>query len=179
MPFLYYTANYEFYKNGTVKVSLSGDIREKTNCDYLPRLGFEFTLNSENDSFEYFGMGDGENYCDMHYHAKIGQYSSTAEKEYVNYIMPQEHGNHTRTKKLTMGSGLEFVGDGEVEFNVSQYTSEALTTAMHTDELIKNGKTNVRIDYMVSGIGSASCGPQLIEKYRLKKEPFEFSFFIK
>jgi len=179
MPFLYYTANYEFYKNGAVKVSLSGNVREKISCDYLPRLGFEFTLNNENDSFEYFGMGDGENYCDMHYHAKIGQYSSTAEKEYVNYIMPQEHGNHTRTKKLTMGSGLEFVGDGEFEFNVSQYTSEALTTAMHTDELIKNGKTNLRIDYMVSGIGSASCGPQLIEKYRLKKEPFEFSFFIK
>ena len=66
-------------------------------------------------------MGEMENYCDMCHHTKIGKYSSTAENEYVNYIMPQEHGNHTKTKILTMGCGLEFIGDSEFEFNVSQY----------------------------------------------------------
>ena len=115
----------------------------------------------------------------MHYHAKIGRFESNAEREYVNYIMPQEHGNHIRTKMLAMGCGLEFIADSEFEFNVSQYTSEALTTAMHTDELKKNGKTNLRIDYKVSGIGSQSCGPELREEYRLKPEDFEFTFFIK
>ncbi len=124
-------------------------------------------------------MGDLENYCDMCHHAKMGLYRSNAKGEYVNYIMPQEHGNHCRTKMLTMDCGIQFIADSEFECNVSEYTSEALTKAEHINELAKNNKTNVRIDYKVSGIGSNSCGPQLLEKYRLGKEKFRFSFYIK
>lgn len=178
MPFLYHTIKYRFFKNG-VQIIAGGEMNERINCPFLPRLGFEFALNKENDTFTYFGMGDGENYCDMCHHTKIGKYSSSAEKEYVNYIMPQEHGNHTRTKILAMDCGLEFIGDSEFEFNVSEYTAEMLTQAMHINELVKNNKTNVRIDYKVSGIGSNSCGPQLLEKYWMGKGKFEFSFFIK
>lgn len=178
IPFVYHTIKYKFFENG-VQIIVDGEVNEKINCPFLPRLGFEFTLNKENDSFTYFGMGEMENYCDMCRHTKIGKYESSAENEYVNYIMPQEHGNHTKTKLLKMGCGLEFVGDSEFEFNVSEYTSEVLTAAMHIDEIIKNNKTNVRIDYKVSGIGSNSCGPQLLEKYRLGKGDFVFSFFIK
>lgn len=180
-PVFKYTSEFEFFKNGTVKVSLKGSVKDAYDLekDYLPRLGYEFTLKKKNDGFTYFGMGDGENYCDMHYHAKIGKYTSCAEKEYVNYIVPQEHGNHIRTKVLKMNSGLEFIGSSEFEFNVSEYTSEALTKAMHIDELHKNGKTNLRIDYKVSGIGSASCGPALMDQYRLNKRNIEFAYFIR
>ena len=162
-----------------MQVVVDGVVNEKINCPFLPRLGFEFKLCKENDAFTYFGMGEMENYCDMCHHTKIGKYESRADKEYVNYIMPQEHGNHTKTKVLTMDCGLEFVGDSEFEFNVSQYSAEALTEAMHINELAGNNCTNVRIDYKVSGIGSNSCGPQLLERYWLGKGEFEFSFFIK
>ena len=178
IPFLYHTIKYKFFENG-LQVELDGEIDKKINCPFIPRLGFEFTLNKENDSFTYFGMGEMENYCDMCRHTKIGKYSSSAEKEYVKYIMPQEHGNHTKTKTLSMDCGIEFIGDEEFEFNVSQYTSEALTKASHINEIITNHKTNVRIDYKVSGTGSNSCGPQLMEKYRLNKGSFRFSFYIK
>ena len=178
IPFLYHTVKYKFFENG-LQVDIDGEFNQKINCPFIPRLGFEFTLNKENDSFTYFGMGEMENYCDMCRHTKIGKYNSTAEKEYVNYIMPQEHGNHTKTKTLLMDCGIEFIGNEEFEFNVSKYTSEALTEAMHINELVTNHKTNVRIDYKASGTGSASCGPQLMEKYRLNKEPFSFSFCIK
>lgn len=178
IPFEYHTIRYMVFERG-LHIIVDGEINEKINCPFLPRLGFEFTLNKENDGFTYFGMGEMENYCDMCHHTKIGKYSSTAENEYVNYIMPQEHGNHTKTKILTMDCGLEFIGDSEFEFNVSEYNSEALTEAMHIDELVKNNKTNVRIDYKASGIGSNSCGPQLLKKYWLEKGKFVFSFFIK
>lgn len=178
IPFLHHSIKYQFFDNG-LKVVLDGNINETINCPFLPRLGFEFTIDKENDTFTYFGMGEMENYCDMCRHAKIGKYRSSAENEYVNYIMPQEHGNHTKTKKLTMGCGLEFIGEPEFEFCVSEYSSETLTKAMHINELHKNNKTNVRIDYKVSGVGSNSCGAQLLEKYRLGKGNFRFSFFIK
>ena len=180
-PIFKYFAEFEFFENGTVKVSLNGDVKEHFDLEqnYLPRLGYEFTLKKKNDSFKYFARGESENYCDMHYHTKIGMYESCADKEYVNYIMPQEHGNHTKAKYLKMGCGIEFIGNEEFEFNVSGYTSEALSDAMHINELISNERTNLRIDYKVSGIGSQSCGPALDKKYRLNDRHIEFSFYIK
>ena len=80
---------------------------------------------------------------------------------------------------LTMGGGLKFVTDDEFEFNVSSYTAEALTAATHTDEPETDGKTHIRIDYAVSGIGSNSCGPALMEKYQVNEKEIDFEFYIK
>ena len=178
IPLLHFTAEYTFYENCEIKVSLKGKVREDLEI-FLPRLGFEFSLAKKNDSFTYFGMGDRENYRDMCHHAKVGLYKSSAEKEYVAYVMPQEHGNHTKAKYLEMESGLSFAADAEFEFNVSEYTKEALTLARHTDELKKNDYTNVRIDYKSTGIGSASCGPQdFIPKYCFFDKDIRFEFYI-
>jgi beta-galactosidase len=54
-----------------------------------------------------------------------------------------------------------------------------LMRAMHTDELVEED-TIIRIDYKNSGIGSNSCGPELLEKYRLNEKRIEnFSFRVK
>ena len=177
MPFIRHTVIYSFFESGEIKISLQATKRNDLQV-YLPRIGFELAIPVENDSFTYYGMGKGECYCDMHYHAKVGLYSSNAGAEYVNYPYPQEHGNHIRAKLLRMGCGITFATDNEFEFNVSEYTSQALTEATHTDELVKNGMTNVRIDYKVSGLGSNSCGPELLKKYRLDEEKISFEFYI-
>lgn len=176
LPFLRYEASYTFFADGMIRVSLSG---KRMPTTYLPRLGFEITSPAVNDGFTYFGMGSGENYCDCSAHAKMGRYHSTARDEYVPYILPQEHGNHTRTKYLEMDSGLTVLTDSEFEFAVSEYTAEALTEAMHTNELVKNGRTNIRIDYKVSGLGTNSCGPELAEEYRLNEQDISFDFYLK
>ncbi|MBQ9922191.1 MAG: glycoside hydrolase family 2 [Clostridia bacterium] len=175
-PFLRYTARYEFFDNGDVDVSLNGEKRGAVV--ELPRFGFEFFLDEKDEKFTYFGMGDTETYCDMYRHGKMGLYTSDATREYVNYIMPQEHGNHINTKMLTFENGLTFTSQKGFEFSVSHYTSHELTRAMHTNELVKSGKTVVRIDYRNRGIGSHSCGPQLLDKYRIMENTINFSFTI-
>lgn len=177
IPFLRFTVSYEFFEDGAVKVHLDGDVSENITT-YLPRLGFEFVSPVENDGFTYYAYGKGECYRDMHYHTKIGMYESCARDEYVDYTMPQEHGNHFNAKLLRLNGGLTFASDEGFEFNVSEYTAEALDKAMHTDELKKNGYTNIRVDYKASGIGSESCGPELPEKYQLREKKIEFSFVI-
>ncbi len=172
-PFAKYTQTLSFFADGTMKVSLVMDLRE--NLIWLPRLGFEFKTDAED--FKYFGMGELENYIDMSNHAKIGWYESSAEKEYVNYVMPHEHGNHTKTKVLKMENGLSFISNSGFEFNVSKYTSKTLMDANHTDGLVKESGSVVRIDYKNSGLGSASCGPSLDEKYQLNEKHIEFEFF--
>ncbi|MBR2311590.1 MAG: DUF4981 domain-containing protein [Oscillospiraceae bacterium] len=168
-----YTAKYTFFADGQVDVELEGDF--DTTRTFLPRLGFEFA--TKESAFRYFGYGPIESYVDMHHGSKMGMFESTAEKEYVNYIMPQEHGNHYNTKLLELG-GFAFVSRQGFECNVSKYTAKELETKQHNFELEGDGLTHVRVDYKVSGIGSGSCGPQLLEKYRLQDEKVKFAFSI-
>ncbi|OPJ58137.1 glycoside hydrolase family 2 TIM barrel-domain containing protein [Clostridium oryzae] len=175
-PFLRFNVMFTILGNGSIKVELEGKVKE--NCVYLPRLGFEFSIPKKNKEFRYYGMGPYENYLDMCHHTKVDMYESSVDKEYVPYIVPQEHGNHTRTKFVEIG-GLRFTTESEFEFNISKYTSEMLTAAAHTDELMENESNIVRIDYKNSGIGSNSCGPELLEQYRLSEKHIKFKFYIK
>ena len=104
-------------------------------------------------------------------------HSSDADSEYVHYVRPQEHGNHTSVKMLRIGD-LEFHPEDRMEINVSRYSTAALLKAAHTDELVADGKIHLRIDYKVSGIGSGSCGPQLEKQYQLAEKESAFRFSI-
>lgn len=172
MPFAQFEITYSLWEKG-LKTEIHAQVAER--CIWLPRFGMEYFLPYESDHFTYFGMGELENYCDMSRSAHMGRFESSADKEYVNYIMPQEHGNHTKTKWLEIQDSLHFEGD--FEFNVSHYSADMLTAAMHIDELKKSDVTHVRIDYKVSGIGSNSCGPDLIEKYRLSEKEIRYAFY--
>ncbi|MBR5613994.1 MAG: glycoside hydrolase family 2 [Clostridia bacterium] len=176
MPFLRYTICYEFCKSGEMRVKLDAKIKE--NCIWLPRLGFEFKTVRKSGGFSYFGKGPYENYCDMKYHTTTGFFESSIDAEYIPYIMPQEHGNHINCKELHINDGLDFYAEEVFEINVSKYSSEMLTTATHIDELKENGAMNIRIDYKNSGVGSASCGPELLEKYRLTEKEVSFAFTL-
>lgn len=176
IPFIRYTQTAEIFADGRVEVNMDGKVNE--HSFWLPRLGFEFELPGEVKAFSYYGRGPIENYSDMHHWAPVGMYESDVEKEYVNYVYPQEHGNHTEVKVLRIGD-LEFSSAAGFECNVSAYTAKDLYHAMHTDELKKDGKTHLRVDYKVSGIGSNSCGPALEEKYRLSEKEITFGFTVK
>ncbi|MBO5070934.1 MAG: glycoside hydrolase family 2 [Roseburia sp.] len=175
-PFLKYGLTVKIAADGQIDFELNGNVRE--DAFWLPRLGFEFELPGETNVFTYYGMGPAESYCDMCHAAKMGMYTSNTEQEYVNYVCPQEHGNHNKTKMLRIGK-LEFLSQDGFEANVSKYSSAALYKATHTDELFADGKTHLRIDYKVSGLGSYACGPELPEEYRLKEKQIHFTFTVK
>ena len=58
-------------------------------------------------------------------------------------------------------------------FNASEYTPEELTEKAHNYELEKAGCV-VCTDYKMSGVGSNSCGPALLEQYRFDEEEFQW-----
>ena len=176
-PYFRYTAKYAVTDDGEIKITLDGRVKEK--CIWLPRLGFEIKTAYERSAFRYYGMGPGESYIDMHRASMIDMYESDADSEYVPYVVPQEHGNHVAVKLLEIKTGLTFEAAGTMEINVSHYTTEMLMNADHWDELEKSDFTNIRIDYKNSGIGSNSCGPELLEKYRLSEKEIRFEFYIK
>ena len=161
-------------KNGKISFDLKGDVRE--DAKWLPRLGFEIALDKKNQSFNYFGYGPYENYCDMNHHVREDYFASDAESEYVNYVYPQEHGNHIGTRLLEIEGTLRFTAKKAFNFNVSKYSINQLYNAKHTDEMGESYATHVRIDYGMSGVGSSACGPWLYEQYRVKEKNIKFAF---
>jgi beta-galactosidase len=143
--------------------------------DYLPRFGLEFAVPDPNAAFRYFGRGPHQNYRDMQLHTPVGYYESTAQAEYVPYVRPQEQGNHGDVKELAVGALLFRAEDGFC-CQVSRYSTQMLDQATHSDELIADGNTHLRVDYGVSGIGSGSCGPALAEQFQLKEHKITFCF---
>ena len=174
-PVVRYEQRVTISEHGRIDFELVGDVRE--DAIWLPRFGYEFTMDESANAFSYFGCGPVESYRDLRHAGAMGLYTSTAAQEYVNYVRPQEHGNHTDARMLRIGR-LQFLADTEFEFNVSRYSTAALTRAEHTDELEADGDIHVRVDYKVSGIGSNSCGPRLEEKYRLDEKKIRFAFSV-
>ena len=175
-PLLRYDLSVQIDADGCVTMTLHGDVR--SDAIWLPRLGYEFTVPGEYKCFSYFGNGPYESYRDMCHGGMVGIHSSDVDGEYVPYVRPQEHGNHTASRWLRIGK-LEFAAENQFEINVSKYDTKTLTVAEHTDELVADGNTHVRIDYKVSGLGSNSCGPDLEKPYRLDEKQIDFCFHIR
>ena len=118
-----------------------------------------------------------ESYCDKHRASSHGIYGGYIEDLHEDYIRPQENGSHYDCSYVTVESDhykLEALAEKSFSFNVSVYTQEELTAKKHNFELQPSDNTILCLDYAQSGIGSNSCGPDLLEKYRLDSKEFEF-----
>lgn len=67
------------------------------------------------------------------------------------------------------------VSEHTFSFNASRYTQEELQQKAHDYELEESGSTILCLDYAQNGIGSNSCGPEVLERYRLGEEEFLFA----
>ena len=174
-PYLRYELQMEILRDGTIRYTLDGTVAE--NAVWLPRLGFTFPLAGADAPFRYYAMGPQECYCDSRHHGRVDWHTSSAAREFVPYVRPQEHGNHICARELIVDEALRFAGE-EFEFQVLPYTAHELACAEHVEELAPPARSYVRIDYKDSGLGSASCGPDLAERYRLNEKKIQFTFTL-
>ena len=129
----------------------------------------------------YFGLGPKENYIDKRHAASHGVYHDTVDGLHEDYIRPQENGAHGSSDYVILESDdlrLIAVGPEPFSFNASHYMQEELTRKAHNYELEKCGSTVLCLDCRQNGIGSASCGPVLQEKYKLIDETIDFDIRI-
>jgi beta-galactosidase len=160
---------------------LSLQINAERNLDfpYLPRFGLLFTLGYEQGKqVTYYGYGPQESYIDKHRSTYIDLFRADAKHLHTDYIRPQENGNHYHCSYLQAGV-LEAFGAPYFDMNVSHYSMTELITKKHNFELKESNATFVHTDFMNSGIGSGSCGPQLIKEYRLDQRNFVWKIIYK
>ncbi len=168
---------------GTGEIAVKVWIKPKRTIATLPRIGMVLGMPFEFEHFSWYGRGPHENYPDKKESALIGVYKGSVDEQFENYVFPQENGNKCEVRWASLTNtndmGLLFVGLPEFNISVSHYKVENLAKARHTYELVKCNETIINIDYALSGLGSASCGPDVLDKYKLKPDEIEFSFIIK
>ena len=145
----------------------------------LPRFGIRMFLNKKMKEVTYFGMGPQESYRDKHQASCHGLFRSKVAQMHEDYIRPQENGSHYDCDyvEITSGQyGIAAVSNDSFSFNVSVYTQEELERAPHNYELEESDSTVFCMDYAMNGIGSNSCGPDVLDKYRFAEEAFRFQF---
>lgn len=167
--------------DGTIALESDVHVGEWVEC--LPRFGLQLELDDQMDTMEFFGFGPQESYLDKRAGAAKGQYVLPVSENIQPYIRPQETGSHYGTEWGAVydrdGIGL-FVGAARAfSLSVLPYTAVELTEAGHDWGLPPKEKTVLCIDYKQAGIGSASCGPDLLEKYQFSDKDFHFSVFLR
>lgn len=163
------------------EISLKMDVQRNMEFPTLPRFGIRLFLNEAMEQVSYYGMGPYESYVDKHHASSHGFYKAMAADMHEDYIKPQENGSHYDCDFVTVSDNvhkISAVSETPFSFNVSLYTQEELTSRKHNYELKKAGCTVLCLDYAQNGIGSNSCGPKPIEKYRFDQETFTFELTL-
>ena len=171
---------YTIYGTGDIVVRAA--FMPRRELPPLPRLGFRMHMPPGYEYMDWYGRGPHESYEDKKESALVGVYGGTVDEQFEPYIFPQENGNKSDVRWASItdvnGLGLVFVGMPLINFSAHHYTAEELTRAKHLHELNRTDETVINIDYKQGGLGSASCGPDVLEKYRLKAEETVFNFRI-
>lgn len=172
--------HWTIYCDGTLDVHV--EAKKDPVFPVLPRFGLRLFLPKTFEKLTYCGLGPVESYVDKHRASYHGIFHSTPAEQQEDYIRPQENGSHYDCDYASLASNrvmLTAVGEKTFSFQASVYTQEELTEKAHNYELKPCGSTVFCIDYRQAGIGSASCGPMLLEKYQLKETEISFDVRLK
>ena len=176
-PAVKMTVRYTFALGAPVRVECDAKVAE--NLPPLPRFGFRFTLPEGFENVSYFGYGPYESYEDKRLASRLSLFKTTVWDNHEPYVRPQENGSHYGTRWSSVssiaGHGMLFAAD-KFSFSFSHYTPEQLTATAHEWELEANKETVVFVDYRNAGIGSNSCGPELLPEYRISEREISFAF---
>lgn len=163
------------YKGAIV---ISAKVSKNIEFPDLPRFGFRLFLKKNMDTVAYYGMGPCESYIDKNRGSFHGKFTGKVSDFVTDYIRPQENGSHYHCDYIEVsgaGSGLLATSLTPFSFNVSNYSQEELAEKRHNFELVESESTVLCLDYAQNGIGSQSCGPELLDKYRFSETEFEFN----
>jgi len=183
VPSFDFTVVYSVYYDG--RLGVRAEYPGVEGLSDIPVFAMDFKLKDRFDRFEYCGMGPDENYCDRACGARLGVYRTTAKKNLSGYLNPQECGNRTSVRYVSVcdegGTGLRFSAAGApFEMSVLPYSAHELDNAAHITDLPDSNHTWVRIAARQMGVGGDdSWGAPVHDEYRIcASEPMTLEFVI-
>jgi beta-galactosidase len=172
------------------------------NNDELPeiiRMGMNLVMPRNFDQMSWLGRGPQESYWDRKTSAFVGLYRGSVADQYWAYLRPQENGNKTDVRWMTItdnaGNGLLFSGMPLIEVSAHHNIMEDFESSERTDGRQRPGEkvenrhttdvkardlTSVNIDFKQMGVGGDnSWGARTHDEYRLTEKEYSYSFRMK
>lgn len=175
--------------DGDGKITIHNQLEKiKGQHPLLPKFGTCFVLPKQYDRLMYYGRGPWENYIDRNYASHLGIYKSTVDEQFFPYVRPQENGNKTDVRWLSLtdknGIGMKISGFTPFEFSALYYSIDDLDPERerkqyHSGELEKRNEIYLNIDHRQMGVaGIDSWGSLPLEPYRVRYDSYEYSYVI-
>jgi beta-galactosidase len=158
------------------------ELRIPEALDDLPRVGITFTLAAGLEQLTWVGLGPHETYPDRRTGARFGRWTSTVADQYVPYIVPQEHGAHLDTRRVTLtdedGRGVMISAEEPFSFSASHFSADDLYGADTTADLTPRDEVVVHLDVAMRGVGTGACGPDTLPPYLVRGGTFRWRWTL-
>lgn len=172
--------------DATFRYSVSGRDSLVVACEFvpdtavvmsLPRVGLTYRTPEALAADVRFHGRSGETYIDRKTAGRIGRHTTTPAADFHNYIVPQSSGNHTDVRSVSFNGGLlDVTSDRPFQFSAVPYSDENIQASAHIKDLVSDGMVTVHLDAAQTGVGTATCGPDVFPKYCLPVQPYKFVF---
>ena len=175
------TTRHHVLGDGTIQVKntlVPGD-----GLPNIPRIGMQMKILAEYANMEWYGRGPHESYWDRKTGAAVGIYREKITKPDHQYVRPQENGNKTDARWMTLtdrrGFGLQVTGMPLLSVSAWPYSMEDLAAAEHPYEIPERHFITVNIDHKQMGVGGDdSWGARTHPEYTLPAKEYEYEFVI-
>ena len=169
--------------DGDGNISITNRVEPMETVTSFPKVGMQFRMPLDYRKLTYFGK-DAENYPDRNASGKMGLYETDALSLFEQHVVPQDNGNHTETRWMTLTSdksnaGLFVTMSEPFNFSVYNYDDDDLTDARRINQLNPTDFLIVNVDYKQAPIGTATCGPGVDEKYVLGNQVYEYTVLLR
>lgn len=183
-----YIVEYHVCNDGAVILTANIDMTGR-KLPELPRFGMRMELNGNYDNLEYYGRGPQENYIDRCDNTFIGCYKDKVANQFYPYIRPQETGNKTDVRWLSLsddnGFGIEITGLQPLAFSALHFAPEDLNPGLtrklqHVIDVFSRKNIFLHVDLKQRGLGGDnSWGMYPHKEYRLFDKKYIYSYKIK
>lgn len=124
-----FIVRYRFSPRGSLDVNCTF-IPANDTLPLMPRMGVSITLNKQYDQMAWLGRGPHENYCDRNGSSFVGLYKGSVAEQYFAYDRPQENGNKTDVRWMSLtdlkGNGLMVIGAPTISGSAYLFPTEDL-----------------------------------------------------
>ncbi|HKJ68644.1 MAG TPA: glycoside hydrolase family 2 TIM barrel-domain containing protein [bacterium] len=178
-----YDVTYTIYGSGDILIDVAFAPGER-DLPELPRFGMQLTLPAEFETMTWYGRGPHASYWDRKTGARVGVYTGSVDDQFVDYSRPQENGNKTDVRWLSLqnnnGVGLLAVGVPVLSVSARHYTTDDLQDVRHTPQMTKRDYVTVNLDYKQMGVGGDnSWGLRVHDEYTLWPQNYSYSYRLR
>ena len=168
-------------------VMVNSMVRPSTEGAIIPKIGFRLEMPAGMENLSWFGRGPWDSYRDRKEACLPAIYQSTVTDQREDYILPQEHGTKQEVRWMSLandeGTGMLFVAPDQmaasaVHFRAEDNYTDRNNRKKHTHQFTACATSVVSLDAATRGLGNASCGPEVMDKYELRMSNTSFRFFM-